>query len=564
MSSSDENQTPPRRAQPKPKRRPRPTTTSRSATMALGPSGPAPTDNGTTTPLGAATPHSRGNIPHDDSFFRRDTTSTLALIAQSIESPLPGPSADLDTPSKRKSDDALSSPNCGPMARKRVERPARDELSLSPPSSPSRGAAPRRTGVVRVSDDDDDQRSVSLTPPPDYLDVNDSDLNWPGLSNHNHNRDIDHTILLVSSPSPGSSPSLAPRYSPESSVLRGLDPELEAIATQMRSQLPPPSAMPLQVGHEGELTVIDDDLAIVPSPRLSGGSFRRTGSSHNALLGTTSPTLDYQHGLQSPPPLSSLPRKMSRADSTPLISTFHCNLSPGTPLQITIIPRISFQPVPDPEQEPVYLPIYVPVSYRVQRIDSFEGIFTEFCTRYHLPRSEVVMTFRDTPLFDRSSPASLDWQDEVEIFCYFRHTFEENKRRREYQSEKRQHRLEEQARLDVLYIQKKKQREELQMAAATSQAGVVESSANVEPDEDDENEDYVKIKLRGKDRVDVKLKAKHTTTVKALIDQYVKRQDINSRINTVKLEFEGDILDPDMTVEELDLEDGDMLTVIIK
>ncbi|KAJ1970310.1 hypothetical protein IWQ62_000037 [Dispira parvispora] len=533
MNSLDSDDETPiaRRPQPKPRRRPRPTP-SRAPSV---PEDPTSTDQAASSGAPA---------PDDDFFFRRRPLFHSTFLSQSLESPVtPAVNPEKSSPtgsSKRKSDDALSSPEVNRQPVKRIPpkstKPAADKL----PSDDS-------DSLTLELDTDDDERSISLTPPPPP-----SPLHRRGNQPVVIVDDTDMEAVTLSSPT-RSARSQASRHHP---VIRSpsiplpyeLDPELEAIASNMASkQLEFPSS-PLASTTHYDLTQEDHRNQGYPTISPQDSSPSGTTASIATLL-------------NHPPPATS-PFTQSDASMVNLhfLIKVRSTIEGG---QLRIIQDST-------------------MTYSVHPNQPLGETFDLVASTMGYPRFSLIMLYQDVPLFDHVTPASLDLHDDVTIEVYTRTIHKHVKAHRAKEKQEYLKQLEEQAGLENrlvrnlarhtpnpennLQIGSSPGPEESQSSSAPlrdSQLNVVDNESLEYPDED-ESDAFVKLKLRNKENIDVKLKVRKTTTVQTLVDQYVKRQSLKLDQVQVRIEFEGEILGADDSLEDLDLEDGDMLTVIVK
>ncbi|KAJ1919163.1 hypothetical protein IWQ60_007311 [Tieghemiomyces parasiticus] len=512
MSSSDEAIPRPRRVQPKPKRRPRPTATS--------------TDSNGTSAAASAGPVASG----PDDFFRRDTSNVLARIAQSLSSNQPSPvTKEGQQPRAEKS--AVSA---GPTQHRRSRS---NNSNLSSPEQAAKQLAGRTS--YNISDEDSApeskgdrsppalervrtrSREVSLSPPPEEL-----ALHYP------YDEPLSTTSPLFSTTL--RSPSTATTYAdlPDPS----LDPDLAAIATNF--------ARHSSAGPDGLLSPRRD----APEP------------SHHIPLVVLDSDEEQDHGHRDP----SLPL----ASSLPPAATYT--------IHVTMVPCISFLACSDLDADPVYDTQYVSQAYHVTSTETLQALFETYCsTVLRMPRHSLVMAYNDTRVFDNATPAGLGLHGAVEIYCYMRHTFEENRLRQEHRRQAAQQERAEEERLQALYAKKRPASSRTEDGATVdgpsganggqsndSDEGAVTNSET--DDEEEESSGFVRIKLRGKDGVDVKVKVPIATTTQTLVAQYCRRKKLDPTTQRVQLEFEGEILDGSTTVEDLDLEDGDQISVVIR
>ncbi|KAJ1652433.1 Protein esc2 [Dispira simplex] len=527
-----------RRPQPKPRRRPRPTPS--RALAAPAPGGPA--SNNQAAPSGSPP-------PDDDFFFRRQPLFHSTFLSQTLESPTtPAVNPDESSPtqiSKRKSDDALSSPEVGSQP---VKRSSPKNANFGMDNSLNDDSDSLALELDTLSDDD--KRSISLTPPPTssplhrrgnqlVVTLDDTDIETDTLlspKRRTRSQTYRHHQMI-------SSPSFPLPYE--------LDPELEAIASNMASkQLELPSSPRAGVTLY-DLTQDDDDDNDQGYPRISA-----RGSSPGDTT-TSIATL-----LNHPPPASS--SSINQPD-TPLVN-LHFLIKVRSTIeggQLRIIQDST-------------------VTYAIHTNQPLGETFDLVASNIGYPRFSLIMLYQDVPLFDHVTPASLDLHDDVIIEVYTRTMHKHLKAQQAKEKQEYLKQLEEAAELENRLARHLAHHtpdpgngthtvssagpKESQLSSAPpldSHPNVLDEESLDYPDKDD-SDAFVKLKLRNKENIDVKLKVRRSTTVQTLVDQYVKRQSLNLNQVQVRIEFEGEILGIDDCIEDLDLEDGDMLTVVVQ
>ncbi|KAF8923065.1 hypothetical protein BGZ58_003390 [Dissophora ornata] len=115
--------------------------------------------------------------------------------------------------------------------------------------------------------------------------------------------------------------------------------------------------------------------------------------------------------------------------------------------------------------------------------------------------------------------------------------------------------------------QQKQQQQQQQKQGKDQMAGEGEGGEGEgqgEGDEDlgdvEEKVEYLHIKLRGKDTADEKIRVEKTKTVLAIIKHYKAIKKI-AHETPVRLEFDDETIDPNMTIGDTEVEDDDMLLV---
>lgn len=183
-----------------------------------------------------------------------------------------------------------------------------------------------------------------------------------------------------------------------------------------------------------------------------------------------------------------------------------------------------------------------PMKFVVHTNDNFEQIYFHFSKRKNLHPRELVFTYQDVQVFSSSTPASLNMTGKVTIEACTRSTFAYLERCKE---EEKQRKLAEMAR---------------QIEALAQEA--TSTNSQVEFDNDD-SDGAMKLSLQCKDRKVVKLLVKPTTLIASIIETFCKKRTDIPPGAKIRLEFEGEALDPATRLEDTDIEDGDMLSVFV-
>ncbi|KAL1922628.1 uncharacterized protein VTP21DRAFT_10167 [Calcarisporiella thermophila] len=74
--------------------------------------------------------------------------------------------------------------------------------------------------------------------------------------------------------------------------------------------------------------------------------------------------------------------------------------------------------------------------------------------------------------------------------------------------------------------------------------------------------EHINIKVVGSDHNEVYFKIKRTTPLKRLMTAYCERQ--GKSLNSVRFLYDGERIQPENTPEELEMENGDTLDVMIE
>ncbi|KAJ1984087.1 hypothetical protein H4R34_000892 [Dimargaris verticillata] len=442
----------------------------------------------------------------DDDFFRQNTLWTTDLIAQSIQR---------STVSQRQSS-------------KRTD--------ITPPSGrPTKRQTPDSTDSTKHAKCNSDSDGSDLQV------VGDTMPAWPSRDLDKQDHDWDSDISLT--PPPPLPVHLRDSPSDSSDVLivdSASSPSPTASKPFPKATTPGRTTTPIPAkAIDRSLAALDPELQAIASS-----------------LGQSSTTTPHRQTLRSPAHFQ-----------TPLRLDLTTAMSTATPSTPTIVIRI----VPAPNFYGVTVGLGGPPTpqpgvgiYQLRIDQPFEAIFSSFCRQRGLHRQEVVMAYHHVPMFGRSTPQSLDIVDDVEFTAYLKVRFEESKRQHEAEYQAKLRQMDEEAQLDAYYQALKVRSNSSHEDTAVSLLGHPQTTTDASPVGHGSSDDgegtsgpHVKIKLRGRDGVD-------TTTVQELIAQYTKRLNIDTTASTARIEFDGEILDDGTTVEDLDLDDGDQLTVVLR
>ncbi|CAG8619158.1 6463_t:CDS:2 [Acaulospora colombiana] len=91
------------------------------------------------------------------------------------------------------------------------------------------------------------------------------------------------------------------------------------------------------------------------------------------------------------------------------------------------------------------------------------------------------------------------------------------------------------------------------------------SEPNAAPSGDDNKKsdsEHINLKVVGNDHNEVFFKIKRTTQLKKLMDAYCERQ--GKSINSVRFLYDGERVQPHNTPNELEMEDGDAIDVMVE
>ncbi|ORZ25830.1 ubiquitin-2 like Rad60 SUMO-like-domain-containing protein [Absidia repens] len=191
-----------------------------------------------------------------------------------------------------------------------------------------------------------------------------------------------------------------------------------------------------------------------------------------------------------------------------------------------------------------------PVKIIMLNNSPFDTLMEQYCRKKRLAMQEMVLVYDNVPVVLRATPSSLSMSttstNKMEV--YKRSDFE-----------------------------KKMEMEKEIRAARLSHYNDSTSGDEYDQDENEEaynnnsneqadlsEEDFLHIKLRGKDNKDIGLRVKPTTQIESIVKQYIRIMELDmALLNKIQLSFEGETLTPSMTIADTDLEDEDMVSVII-
>ncbi|CAG8546484.1 12441_t:CDS:2 [Acaulospora morrowiae] len=174
--------------------------------------------------------------------------------------------------------------------------------------------------------------------------------------------------------------------------------------------------------------------------------------------------------------------------------------------------------------------------------DNFEQMIKWLCEKKGIWKQDLVLTYKKVKVFPRSTPESLGMIGQVVMEAYTRDTF--------------------------IYIRERealnKQRllEDLDKSSDFSEEGRINDNSDASDINYVNEEDYIHLKLRSEDESVEKLKVKKSLTVQAVIDRYKKIKNIPAN-EKMRLLLEDETLSVTDRLEDTDLEDGDMLSVVL-
>ncbi|KAI7868245.1 hypothetical protein BDF14DRAFT_1881036 [Spinellus fusiger] len=189
-----------------------------------------------------------------------------------------------------------------------------------------------------------------------------------------------------------------------------------------------------------------------------------------------------------------------------------------------------------------------PVGFVVLENDPFDKLLTHFCKHKCLLMKDVILTHKNVHVFLRATPASLEMSlDQVNTMgkCWWGWVHW----------------------LTLEYEKKVKQEEETKAEMfrkmnRTAGEELLEEYQQADSSAETDTAQRLCLTLRDKDNVDTHLRVKKTTTIKAILQQYIRIHRLDSGMESrLRLSFEEETLSPDLTVQETELEDEDMISV---
>ncbi|CAO3599969.1 unnamed protein product [Absidia cylindrospora] len=211
---------------------------------------------------------------------------------------------------------------------------------------------------------------------------------------------------------------------------------------------------------------------------------------------------------------------------------------------------VSLMETIDPNVQNIIDALAKPVKIIMLNNSRFDTLMEQYCKKKRLAMQEMVLVYDNVPVVLRATPSSLSMS-----------TTSTNK-------------MEVYKKTD---FDKKMEMEQEIKAARLSHYNDPTSDDEYNQNEDDDaynrdlneqadqpEEDYLHIKLRGKDNKDILLRVKPTTKIESIVKQYIRLMELDmSLLDKIQLSFEGETLAPSMTMADTDLEDEDMVSVII-
>ncbi|KAI8884460.1 hypothetical protein K501DRAFT_332646 [Backusella circina FSU 941] len=187
-----------------------------------------------------------------------------------------------------------------------------------------------------------------------------------------------------------------------------------------------------------------------------------------------------------------------------------------------------------------------PIKIRVMDYEQFDKVLAVFCLKKKLKKDDALLVYKEDKVFLRATPSGLGMKSNEDyiLHVYPRHAYEAKIQKEKDEREER--------------FQKRREQESMMERLLSDEAEAPSSSAAVA----EEQEQRMVIILRGKDGKDVNLRVKPATLLKTLIEHYAKVSNITNTQN-IRLQFEGETLDNNQTVEDIGLEEEDLVDVVM-
>ncbi|KAF7728223.1 hypothetical protein EC973_006504 [Apophysomyces ossiformis] len=218
-------------------------------------------------------------------------------------------------------------------------------------------------------------------------------------------------------------------------------------------------------------------------------------------------------------------------------STTHAT---STPNKITVKVQYVCRNVPDdPNVQKIVDVLKRPLKVIIRDNDRFDLLLTSYCKRKYMKKDDMVLVYQNVRVVLRATPLSLGMSPNITNHM-------EVYKREDYQMKL----LEEETKKKEMMKQNSTEFDEELLGEA--------ELATPEEKQEDQQEDSNRIflKLRGKDNVDV--------TLRTIMKEYGRIRGLEPEMAAkVRLSFEGETLSPDITVQDTDLEDQDLISVLL-
>ncbi|KAI8099663.1 ubiquitin-2 like Rad60 SUMO-like-domain-containing protein [Halteromyces radiatus] len=211
----------------------------------------------------------------------------------------------------------------------------------------------------------------------------------------------------------------------------------------------------------------------------------------------------------------------------------------------------------DPVLQNVINILSKPVKVIMMDNHRFDTLLGEYCKKKRLMMKDMILVYENVPVVLRATPSSLSMStlsvNKMEV--YKRDEFERKmKLEQEIKAARLSQLAEEGLEMDDDY------HEDYNNNNNNNNSDHMNNNDTSIP----QDSDYLHIKLRGKDKKDVGLRVKPTTTVESMVKQYIRLMGLDmTLLPKIQLSFEGETLAPSTRIEDTELEDEDMLSVMI-
>ncbi|KAG0304961.1 hypothetical protein BGZ97_001284 [Linnemannia gamsii] len=233
----------------------------------------------------------------------------------------------------------------------------------------------------------------------------------------------------------------------------------------------------------------------------------------------------------------------------------HQPSSPSNYHTVLLVVRMNRHPllVVPPELVEAQRILERPVQVTVRSNNMFREMMTFYCNQKGLNYSLTVFTYLGIRLMPSSTPAALDFPARVIIDAYSQDAYKYIKEQETLERSRKLADMERQAAEAAAAAAFEQQ----QQSGGGGDGGEQHGDADVG---DDTSDEYIFIKLRGKDTADEKIRVKKTATVHAIISHYKSIKRIPAS-TIVRLEFDDEALDSTTIIGNTEVEDDDMLVV---
>ncbi|CAO3626525.1 unnamed protein product [Cunninghamella blakesleeana] len=217
----------------------------------------------------------------------------------------------------------------------------------------------------------------------------------------------------------------------------------------------------------------------------------------------------------------------------------------STPQKIEIkVQFVNLNETEDPNLKAFISVLCKPVKVHIMDNDRFESLLSSYCKKKRLVMENMVLVYDKIPVVLRATPSSLSMASGVTniMNVYNKADYEKN-------------------------IQMEQARKELLLSELSSESfdeGQNNDSLKSASETLEDDDDRFIIKLRGKDKKDVTLRVKPTTTMESIAKEYIRILKLDNRLMAkIVLSFEGEKLSFSTMISDTDLEDEDLVSVDI-